>query len=211
MVAVDLGPVVHNLILILVLRQRAVAARDVETASVLRASALGIGAVAARISKLADFRKVERRSTVGKSSSGIEIRDTQLIGKLNVLIVFAGVDAVAVVAQAEVRQQVGADRNVRACRRAVVCANRGAPVAGDTESGASSRTEDRGAGKGIGEAAEPAKDVNLVGGLSVTTHIPLVAVEDACAARPVVVLQEGPARQTTRLIGGVRLQQLEES
>src|SRR6185437_11564821 len=140
MVAENFGPIVHNLVLILALRQRAVAAVHVQAAAVLRPDTGTLG----RGSQLSSawILNIERRSATSETVAQVGIRNSQLILKVRSLVVLTCDGVVPVIAQPEVRQQGGIDCHVSARGDAVVGAHRRAAVIIESEARAARRPED---------------------------------------------------------------------
>ena len=204
MIADYTGPVVCKLVLVLALRQWAVATIDIQARSILRTSCCSkVGTT-----KRSDLSDDEAGCTAGCVGTGVQPRDTELVCERRALVVLAGDDVVTEVAESNVRHPLVREGHIHAGRGAVICPHRRTAELAQAEAATAGGAEGSRAGQRVRKPAEAAKDVCPSCRLPVSARIPLVAVKAARAALGKVVLQSTQRRIAD--VRSVRLQQAEQ-
>ena len=126
-------------------------------------------------------RDTEARRPGGDVAANVDARNAEGVGEFRALVMLGVDDVVAVVAETEVGQQLGADGDIHARGQAVVGAVGVAAVVADAESGSAGRAEHDRAGERVPEPREALERVHLLVEGVVAALRPLVAVEEAGA------------------------------
>ena len=195
-IAVDVRPVVDELILVFVLIERAIAAIDAEC----RTGAEEVVTVSVD----------EERRHVGSEGIVVQAGDTQRLCRIGPQRVWSYEDFVAEVAEAEIGQQIGPHGIVEAGRDAVVARIRDAGERAGAAAGFKARPNGQTEGSGRGgfelRQAVAAEDVNLLVKVMIYPCIELIFIRlHAAGARVVGLVQSrggiGQRNQGQQLLG----------
>ena len=190
MVALDLGPVVDELELLFALGERAVAAADVEAVAKVRQAFLLSGAAVAAV----DCRE-ERGQAAGLGGAEVHSGNAERGHRVAARIGIGGLRIVLEVSEAEVGQQVGADRFVEAGGQAVVVNGGLAVEAAGPEAETAERTEAAFAVQIEVIQAEAAEDLKAMRRVVIDAGVEGVLVEIARTGANEVVRQRGVLRR----------------